>query len=157
MSLRRLFPLLALLASAGLGQTTESTLKTLYSQASHGAFVVKPGVEIKAVYGPHRQACVLNISGPVSETELMTIFETSVPPKSRGLKKIDLLECIGSCQRIIEFEHVDFMSGVVGNSQTSEPAATIIFKRKECEKAAENAMRIPFSLKSTTAGGSKAQ
>ena len=82
MRLRPLFPLLPLLSSAALGQTTESTLKALYSQASDGAFIVKPGVKIKAVYGSDRQACVLNISGPVSETELMTIFETSVPPRA---------------------------------------------------------------------------
>src|SRR5690348_2064422 len=78
-----------LLSNPALGQVSESTLRAVYPQASNGAFVVKPGVEIKAVYGPHRHACVLYISGPVSQTELMTIFETSVPPKSRGLKKID--------------------------------------------------------------------
>jgi hypothetical protein len=136
-----------ILSSMGFGQTTESSLKALYGEPVHDTFTVDPKVRIKAVYGSDHQACVLTISGPTSEQELMKIFETAVSAKARGLKKDELLDCAGACVRIIQFENVDFRSGVIGTSQTSEPGAFIIFKRKDCEKAAAEAKKIPLSIK----------
>jgi len=138
----------ALVSFTAFGQTTESSLRAVYPQAPDGTFVVKPGVKIKATYGADRQVCVFTITGPISEAELMKTFETAVPAKSRGLKRQELVECAGGCERSIQFENVGFISGVLGTWQTSEPAAMIVFKGKDCEKAVVEAEKIVFHLKS---------
>lgn len=134
-----------LLAFTVFGQTTDKSLRHKYSQAADGSFIVKPGVTIKAVYGDNHQACVLTIAGPISEKELVKIFEKAVP-ESRGSKTQDLLECMGACTRVIEFENVSYRSAVVG-TQTADPDAVIIFGRKDCEPAADEAKKITFSIK----------
>lgn len=144
----------ALLAAAFLlcsftarGQTTAAAiLRKTYARAHDGTFVVKPGVKIKVIDGSNVEACVLIISGPISEQELIKTFETAVPAKIRGSKKQDLEECAGGCEQFIDYENVSFTSGVIQNKQTSNPDALIVFKRKECEPAAEAARKIPFSI-----------
>jgi hypothetical protein len=97
-------------------QFSKARLMRLFASdhASPSTFTVKPGVEIKAIYGPHEQACVLTVTGPVSEQELLKVFDTVAPPKSRGVKKSDMIECVGACQRNISYDWVTFTTGVVG-------------------------------------------
>jgi hypothetical protein len=150
--MRRCIPLglaLLLLSSAVCGQNTATILKNRYSRASDGAFVIKPGVKIKVIDGVNVQGCVLIILGPISQQELMKTFDTIVPPRIRGSKKQDLVECAGPCERFIDFENVDFTSGVLGAEQTSDPDAVIVFKRKNCETAARQGEKTAFSIRKT--------
>ncbi len=79
----------------------------------------------------------------------MKTFETVVPPRIRGPKKQDLVECAGGCERFIDFENVAFTSGVVGAEQTSDPDAVIVFKRRDCETAARDGEKTAFSIRKT--------
>lgn len=130
-----------------IAQTTESTLKKSFRKASVDSFLVAPGVKMKAAYGLSRQVCVLTISGSISEANLMRTFEKAVPSKSRGAYLRRMSECMGMCIQRFTFEKVEITSGVIGNSQTSEPAAKIIFKRGECHAPASAAINIPFVSK----------
>ncbi|MBV8896953.1 MAG: hypothetical protein JO051_10615 [Acidobacteriaceae bacterium] len=112
------------------------------TDSSRSTFTVKPGVQIMATYGPQQEACVLTVTGAVSEQELLKVFDSVAPPKSRGVKKSDMIECVGACQRNISYEGVTFTTGVVGKAQTSEPAAIIVFEAPQCKKAAEGAKKI---------------
>jgi len=105
---------LALSFSAS-AQTTESSLRALYGEPVEGAFLVKPGVTLRAVYGPNGQACALSIAGPISDGALMRVFETAVPASARGPKTLEMVECMSVCRRVTRFEHVEFISGVIGN------------------------------------------
>jgi len=76
---------LALSFSAS-AQTTESSLRALYGEPVEGAFLVKPGVTLRAV-----------------------------PASARGPKTLEMVECMSVCRRVTRFEHVEFISGVIGN------------------------------------------
>jgi len=127
-----------------LGQTTESSLKRLYPRERKNTFIVRPGIRMKAIYGSRRKVCVLTISGPILEPDLMRVFETAVPKKSRGLYLQRLSECMGLCIQVFKFEKVELTLGVIGNSQKSEPSAVVIFRRPECEAAAKEVKKISF-------------
>ncbi|MGA2591744.1 MAG: hypothetical protein ABSH32_17665 [Bryobacteraceae bacterium] len=117
----------------------QSSLKALYGEPVEAAFLVQTGVRLKAVYGSDRRACVLTTSGPISERELMRVFETAVPKSVRGIQKLSLDERMGVCR---------------GTSQTSGPAAVIVFKRKDCEAAANEQKKVP--MRSTSIGSDAA-
>lgn len=131
------------------GQTTEASLRALYGEPVNSTFIVKPNVKLHAVYGSGHQACVLTISGPLSQEELMKTFDAVVPAKTRGVKGWDLEECAGGCLQYTKFPTVDLTLGVIGATQVSEPDALVVFKRKDCERAAEDAKKIVFHTKST--------
>ena len=131
-----------LLCPSVIAQTTESTLRKLFHQENKDSFLVEPGVKIKVVYGPSREVCVLTISGLISEANLMRTFEKAVPSKSRGVYLGRISECMGICIQRFTFEKVEVTSGVIGSSQISEPAANVIFKRRECHAAASAAITI---------------
>ena len=131
---------------AATGQTTESQLKDLYGEPVDGVFSIKPDVKLKAFFNAARQACVLTISGPRTEKELMQVFDMVVPQQMRGAQKSDLTECAGGCERVMQFEKVELTSGVMDHWQTSEPAAIITFTNTECETQKKNA-NITLSLK----------
>jgi len=135
-----------LLVLTAFGQSAKGSLKNIYPQEPNGAFILKPGVTMSAVYGSHDQACVFTISGPISRQELMNTFETVVP-KSRGGKHQTFYECDGlACFENYIFKNVYFTSFIV-HGQTSEPDALIVFKSKDCQRAARNAEKITFVVK----------
>ncbi len=127
-------------------QFTSESLRQKYPRAADGSFVVEPGVTIQAIYGDRQQACMLAIFGDISADKLKKVFEEVVPTKSRGRKKLELIQCSGGCVQLIDFEKLHFESGLIG-TQTSEPDATISFKRKECKAAASAGERISMSIK----------
>lgn len=139
---------LLLLAVPLFAQVSEAELTKLYpsGHSSLSTFTVKPGVQIKAIYGLHQEACVLTITGAVSEQELFRVFDAVAPPKSRGVKKLDLIECVGSCQRNIDYDNITFTTGVFGQTQTSEPAAILVFKARDCKNASEQAKNIVLTI-----------
>jgi len=101
---------------------------------------------MKAVYGADHQACVLVISGSITEKEIMETFDRAVPAQSRGAKKQEWLECTGGCVKVFEFESLDLTSAVVGK-QTADPAATVLFKRKDCVTLVNEANKIAIHIK----------
>ena len=129
-----------MLAMTAFAQVTESRLRKLYpvNESAQATFFVRPGVQIKALLGSHKEACVLIITGAVSEKEVFRIFAAVAPPKSRGVKKIDSFMCAGPCQRNIEYGTVAFTTGVTP-AQTSNPAAIISFNTPDCKSASERA------------------
>ena len=138
-----------LVCSTISAQTNKSSLKALYGKPKKGSFVVTAGVKLVAVYDSDDEACVLTISGPISEQDLMKLFDKTVPPKARGVKQQDLDMCAGPCEHVIDYEKVNFTSGVIGTRQTSDPDALIVFKRKDCETAARAAKATGFSMRRT--------
>jgi hypothetical protein len=135
-----LAPAILALCCGASAQTTESGLKALYGEPVQDTFLVRPDVQLHAVYGPDHKVCVLTISGPISERELMRVFDTIVPVKTRGLTRLSMIECMGVCRRVIHYENVEFTSGVI-DSQVSDPAESIVFKRKDCEAAANEQVK----------------
>jgi hypothetical protein len=62
-----------------------------------------------------------------------------------NFRNAPLLERTGACQRVLEYENVNFISGVV-DRQTSEPDASIVLKRPGCHQIAETEMKIPMTI-----------
>ena len=132
-------------------QVTEAKLKSLYSSSSgsDAIFTIKSGIQMKAVYGANKQACLLIVPGTISEQEVFSVFDTVVPPKLRGPSKLDLLECVGACQRNITYNKVVLTTGAVGQAQTSDPAALITFNTPDCEPVAKEAKKIVLRTQTT--------
>ena len=127
-------------------QFTSEGLHKKYIQAADDTFVIEPGITLKAIYGARQQACVLAIFGAISADKLKQVFDEVVPAKIRGRKKGELIQCSGGCVQMIDFEKLHFESGLIG-TQTSEPDATISFKRKECKAPASADERISMYIK----------
>ena len=126
-------------------QFTSASLQQKYPQAASGGFVIEPGVTLKAIYGDRQQACVLAIFGAISADKLKQVFDEVVPAKSRGRKKLELIQCTGACVQEIDFQRLHYSSGLVG-TQTSQPDAIVSFKRRECKAAVSAGERIPLSI-----------
>jgi hypothetical protein len=140
--------MLCLVAAPLSAQVAEAALTKLFPQRqSASVFTVRPGVQVEAIYGAPGEACVLTIKGDVSESEVMHIFDLVVPPKSRGAKKGDVVWCAGPCQHLLSYGRVTFATGVMGEYQTSEPAAILVFQDTRCKHAAEEAKRIVLNVR----------
>jgi hypothetical protein len=126
-------------------QFTSESLKQKYLQADDGSFVVEPGVTLKAIYGDRQQACVLAIFGAISADKLKQVFDQVVPAKTRGRKKLELIQCVGGCMQLIDFQKLHFSSGLVG-TQTAEPDAIVSFKRRDCKPGSSAVETIPMVL-----------
>jgi hypothetical protein len=137
---------LLLVRSSLVAQVTEAALKSSYRVTEDGAFIVGAGAELKAVFDSSGEACTLTLHGPVSENRVFHIFDVLVPVKTRGVKKQDMIECVGVCQRILVYKNVALTIGAVGK-QTSEPAAVITFSRPACKAAVAEASKAVLKIK----------
>jgi hypothetical protein len=133
-------------ACLGVAQVSEHDLKRSYPSEADGAFLIQPGVKLKGVFDEQGRACSLTLHGEISEDQALRLFDVLVPAKSRGVKKQDMIECVGACQRDIVYENVTFATGAVGH-QRSEPAAIIKFSRADCKTALEEADKIVLDIK----------
>jgi hypothetical protein len=126
-------------------QVNESELRRSYPIAADGNLVLDSGVELKAVFDRQGRACLLTLRGEVSENQVLRLFDTLAPAKSRGVKKQDIFECVGVCQREISYENVTLATGAVAQ-QRSEPAAIIGFTRAECKDAVAEAKKTVLHI-----------
>lgn len=133
------------LATPVCGQVSEASLQALYGPPIKGTYTVRPGVEIATSNGPKSEVCVLTVTGPRTEKQLMAVIDVAVPASSRGLALEQWLGCLGACQSIKEYEKVNISSAVM-SGQTANPAAIIIFKSKPCEERAKEARTHGFSI-----------
>jgi hypothetical protein len=122
-------------------QFTNASLRQKYTQAADGTFVIEPGITLKAIYGNRQQACVLAIFGAISADKLKQVFDEVVPAKTRGHKKLELMQCVGGCMQLIDFQKLHFSSGLMG-TQTAEPDAIVSFKRRECRPGSVETIRM---------------
>jgi hypothetical protein len=127
------------------GQVSEASLRALYGNPVKGSYTVRPGVTMATSNGPKGEVCVLTIAGPVTEQQLMAMIDVAVPASSRGLALNHLLECLGACQSVRVYENATIRSAVM-SGQTSNPAAIISFKSKNCEERAKEARAQVFSI-----------
>src|SRR5450432_3666815 len=75
------------------GQVSQASLRTLYGNPVKGSYAVGPGATMATSSGPKGEVCVLTISGPITERELMAIIDVAVPTSSRGLALDNFLDC----------------------------------------------------------------
>ena len=120
------------------GQVNEATLRTLYGNPVNGSYTVRPGVTMATANGPKGEVCVLTITGPTTERQLMAIIDIAVPSSSRGLLLGQFLDCAGICQSVRDYEKVTISSAVMAG-QIANPAAIISFKGKNCEERTKEA------------------
>jgi hypothetical protein len=134
-----------ILGMPAFGQVSETSLRTLYGKPVNGSYIVRPGITIAVTDGPKGEACVLTISGPITEPELTTIIDQAVPAASRGLGLRSMIDCVGACQSIREYEKLTVSFAVMAG-QIARPAAIITFKSKSCEHRAREARAGGFSI-----------
>lgn len=65
------------------------------------------------------------------------------------MKKMDLEECAGGCQQVLEYANVSLVSGVFDDYQASTPSAIITFTRPGCKRIGEAVNRTMMYLRST--------
>ena len=135
---------LTLVAANESTQLNESSLIRSYGRPTNNTFTLRPKLKLKADYGPKHEVCTLTLFGATSEREVSEVFDTAVPEDIRGKKEHEFIECAGLCQRMVEYEKVRLLSGIVGRVQVSEPAAFIIVKSNECASAAKRAEQVTF-------------
>jgi len=131
------------LVAAGFGQVSEGSLRALYGKPVAGSYVVRPGVTITAIEGPKGEVCVLTISGPKTEEDLIAVIDKAVPPASRGLALGSLSECMGICRTTRNYEKVTIYSTVLAGGQLDNPAAIVTFKSKSCEARVKGFLASP--------------
>ncbi len=86
--------LLFSLNSIAFGQVTASSLHSMYGVVSQKKgfaakelLIVRPGLAITVVYGPHEQACRIEIpAGKATRKQVDEIIKESVPSAARGRK-----------------------------------------------------------------------
>jgi hypothetical protein len=133
------------LGTPTFGQVSEASLRTLYGNPVKGSYTDGPGATMATSNGPKGEVCVLTISGPITEQQLMAMIDVAVPASSRGLALGNSLECVGACQSVRIYEKVTIRSAVM-SGQTSNPAAIVSFKSKNCEERAKEARAQVFSI-----------
>jgi hypothetical protein len=126
-------------------QVSEADLRRSYRVTGDGAFVLGAGVEMKAVFDRHGEACTLTSRGQLTENQVFKLFDVLVPVKTRGLKKQGIIQCTGGCERSEVYQNVELVTGAVGK-QTSDPAAIITFGRSECKAAIAEAGKTVLNI-----------
>ena len=134
------------LGAPGFGQVSEASLQALYGKPIDGSYVVHPGVTITVFDGPKGEVCVLTVSGPKTEEELIAIIDKAVPPASRGLALGSLITCMAICQTVRNYEKVTIYSTVLAGGQLDNPAAIVTFKSKSCEARVKEFLASPKTL-----------
>lgn len=127
-------------------QTTKSDLERLYGPSTGNVFSAGPGISVTAYYGSAGRVCGLIVAGAKSEHDVMQVFDAVAPSKSRGAKKIDMEECAGGCQHVLEYEKASLYSGVFDGYQTSTPSAIVTLKQPTCERVVEAVRKTALNL-----------
>jgi hypothetical protein len=74
-------------AASGFAQIDKSTLTAKYGPAlNRETFMVRPGVELIANYGPPYQVCSMELPGTMPKAQSDQILDELVPTAMRGTK-----------------------------------------------------------------------
>lgn len=143
----RLAILVCLVSASVSAQVTEHEMKRLFPTAPDGAFILEPGMTVKAVFDSHDKACTLTLRGAMSEDEVLHYFNVLVPRNIRGPKKAaEPFWCVNVCEHVISYQNVSLVTGTTG-TQKSDPAAVITFSRAECRTAISEANKTTLNIR----------
>ena len=117
----------------------------MYGNAVGGSYQVGPGITMSTFDGPKDQACVLKVYGPATDEQIMAIFDRAVPLRFRGLPLRTLIDCVGFCQEVMNYEKLTFISAVIAG-QTASPSAMILFKSEVCHQRSTEARALGFTV-----------
>ena len=128
------------------GQVSEASLEARYGKPVAGSYVVRPGVTIKTYEGPKGEVCVLTISGPKTEKDLMAIVDQAVPSASRGLALGGVSVCAGICPTIRNYEKLTIETIVLYDGDRANATAAVTSKSKNCEARVKEVPRFAQDL-----------
>jgi len=136
------------------GQVSEKKLRNQYGKPSNGSYTLRTRVSMSTSDGPRGKACVLTISGQLTETELIAIFDDLVATGARGAELNSLGIAAGpngtGLQWVRDYEKVSLVYFQPGRDRVVNPAAFITFKSKSCA-AAREAQTTGFKITKQTA------
>ena len=127
--------LVSLSARALIAQARHSGLEASYGHAIERTYDAGDGARVTAFDGYDGEICALTISGALSEQQVESNFEKMVATATRGRLLIEMMQCLGPCQLMKDFDNLIFTSMTV-EGQISTPSAIIVFKAKPCEEVA---------------------
>jgi hypothetical protein len=133
------------LCGQAFGQVSERSLRALYGNSVGGSYQVGAGITMTTFDGPKDQAWVLKLYGPATDGPFTAIFDRAVPLRFRGLAVGTLTDCVGSCEEVMDYEKVTFISVVIAG-QTASPSAMILFKSKVCRQRSKEARALGFTV-----------